>query len=102
MALASTSTLPVFKAGLTNTEEDEKSPYTVQPRLHCEQKKHEPRFLLIGLVRMDSREGVTGIFNAVPASLINNSCNLALGGGRKILSGSLRKFSFAPTTPMNC
>src|SRR6267154_1703443 len=101
MALASTSTLPVFKAGLTNTEEDEKSPYTVQPRLHCEQKKQEPRSLLMGFVRIDNREGMTGICNAVPASLINSSCNLGLGGGRKILSGSLGKFSFEPNTPIS-
>src|SRR5579859_770937 len=87
MALAITSTFPVFKAGFTSTDDDEKSPYTVQPRLHCEQKKHWPRSLLIGFVRMDRREGMTGIFRAVPASLMRSSCSLGLGGGRKIPSG---------------
>ena len=37
MADTITSTLPVFRAGFTSTEEEEKSPYTVQPRLHCAQ-----------------------------------------------------------------
>src|SRR5258706_14305192 len=41
IALAITSTLPVFTAGFTKTDDEEKSPYTVQPLLHCEQKKHE-------------------------------------------------------------
>src|SRR6185295_6371424 len=100
IALAITSTLPVFNAGFTKTEDDEKSPYTVQPRLHCEQKKQAPLSLLIGLVRIDKRDGITGMFNEVPASLIKSSCNLGLGGGRKILSGSLGRFSFEPNTPI--
>ena len=64
MALGITSTLPVFNAGLTNTEEEEKSPYTVHPLLHCEQKKQAPLSLLIGFVKIENREGITGIFNA--------------------------------------
>ena len=34
IALVNRSTLPVANAGFTNTDEEEKSAYTVQPRLH--------------------------------------------------------------------
>ncbi len=101
IAFGITSTLPVLSAGLTKTEEEEKSAYTVQPLLHCEQKKQAPRSLLIGFVRIDKREGITGISNLPPASLIKSSCNLGFGGGRKILSGSLGRFSLDPNTPIN-
>jgi hypothetical protein len=55
--------------------------------------------LLIGFVRIDKREGITGIFNDLPAVVMNISCNLGFGGGRKMLSGSFGRFSFEPKTP---
>ncbi len=91
MALGMTSTLPVSTAGFTSTEEDEKSPYTWHPRLHWLQKKHAPRLSLSGngRVRIERREGITGMFSFCPAFFMYSSCSRGLGGGRNIPSGSL-------------
>src|SRR5690606_27089192 len=97
------STLPDCSAGFTSTDDDEKSPYTVQPRLHCAQKKHAPRSLLSGsgLVKMESREGITGMSNFFAPSLMKSSWSRGFGGGRKMPSGSLKMPSFDPKTPMS-
>src|SRR5690606_15566963 len=91
IAFGMTSTLPDSSAGFTSTDEEEKSPYTVHPRLHCAQKKHAPRFWLSGSgrVSIESRDGMTGIFSFFAPSLMKSSCSRGLGGGRKIPSGSL-------------
>src|SRR5687768_10584396 len=103
MAFGITSTLPVASAGFTKTEDEEKSAYTEQPRLHCAQKKHDPLSLLFssGLVKIESLDGITGIPSLDPASLKNRSSKRGFGGGRKIPSGSLGMFSTEPKTPMS-
>src|SRR5579862_2511970 len=99
IALVTKSTLFVFSAGITRQDDEEKSPYTLQLRPHCAQKKHAPRSLFICLVRIDKREGITGTPILFPAFLINNSCSLGFGGGRKIPSGSFSRPSLVPKTP---
>src|SRR5688572_32573526 len=73
IALGITSMLPVAIAGFTRTDDDEKSAYTWQPLLHCEQKKHEPRSSLIAFVRIERREGITVTPAVVAAFFIINS-----------------------------
>src|SRR5450631_198565 len=99
MALVTRSILPVSNAGMTRQEEAEKSPYTLQLRPHCAQKKQAPRSLLICLVRIESLEGITGMPALLPAFFIKSSCRRGLGGGRKIPSGSLGRPSLDPNTP---
>src|SRR5262249_17454443 len=89
---------PVFRAGITRQEEEEKSPYTLQLRPHWAQKKHWPRSLLICLVRIESREGMTGTPTLPAAFLIISSCNRGLGGGRKKPSGSFSRPPLVPNT----
>src|SRR5882757_5244594 len=93
------SIFPVSSAGMTRQEEAEKSPYTLQLRPHCAQKKHAPLSLFICLVRMESLEGITGTPTRLPAFFMKSSCSLGLGGGRKIPSGSLNNPSLVPKTP---
>src|SRR5271163_3773956 len=100
MAWVTRSRFPVAKAGFINTEEEEKSPYTLQLRPHWAQKKQAPRSLLIALVNMDLREGITGIPMPEAAFFRKSSCNLGLGGGRNMPSGSLGKPSLVPNTPI--
>src|SRR3954471_5756550 len=99
IALVTRSTLPVDNAGITRHEDAEKSAYALQLRPHCEQKKQEPLSLLIGLVSIDKRDGITGTPIPVAAFLIISSCRRGLGGGRKMPSGSLGKPSLEPNTP---
>src|ERR1700759_637440 len=73
MAFVTRSIFSVFIAGITRQEEAEKSPYTLQLRPHCAQKKHCPLSALICLVRMDRREGMTGTPTLVPAFFMNSS-----------------------------
>ncbi len=58
----------------------------LQLRLHCAQKKQAPLSVVLSIffVRIDKREGITFTPAVVAASLINNSCNRGLGGGKKI------------------
>src|ERR1700722_541782 len=99
MAFVTRSIFPVPNAGITRQEEAEKSPYTLQLRPHCAQKKQAPLSLLICLVRMDRRDGITGTPTRLPAFFMNSSCSLGLGGGRKMPSGSLNNPSLVPNTP---
>src|ERR1700750_1141354 len=98
------STLPVFIAGYINTLGEEKSAFAILQFLpHWAQKKQD--FLSvsfsIGLVRIESRDGITLTPDCCAAFFTNSSCNLGLGGGRKNPSGSLSNPSLVPNTPMS-
>ena len=90
-------------AGITRAEEEEKSAYILQLRLHCPQKKQACLSLLLGKasVRTDPLPGNTVTPTVLAAFTINNSFKRGLGGGRKMPSGSLSIPSLLPYTPIS-
>src|SRR6185436_20402428 len=93
MALDMSSRLPVFNAGITRQEEDEKSAYTLQLRPHSPQKKQEPLSLLPGnrSVNMDPLPGITFTPAFAAPFMIKSSGSLGFGGFRNMPSGSFSK-----------
>ena len=101
MALVTRSTFPVLRAGIIKCRGRGKIRIYFATAATLRAIKTTARDLYLLFVRIDKREGITGIPIFVAAFLINNSCSLGFGGGRKMPSGSLSNPSLVPNTPSN-